>query len=253
MNPLAKRSKKIYFIILILTADIINSAISMTNTNTSSATAESFQNVILESRLPANDEIDIYLSLPIEIEREAQRIHKQIHTELKSLPVIKTIYHITLFQGLILPEDQPTFFQELSTLIGQIHCFKVEMAQSIVMTEKNIQWEAVIPNPSLQKLHEKILLLSQKYRSGQIRAHRSQNNTKEVEQWGMRGTFQNYNPHITLFYESGNQANTFIAKINPLTTTFIANRVGAGQIGYVGNLLKPLITFDLKFDKISSC
>jgi len=179
--------------------------------------------------------------------QEAARMHREIYTLIPDAERRPNNFHITLFH-VKLPEEQlEAFAEELRGIVAETSSFEIGMnSQLSPVSNQYVLWDA-FPNPSLQLLHEKVLRLAQKFRTGALARAQDAYETlspekkREVDQFGVTEVLGHFQPHITLCYRIGASPevmDTILSTIHPESgcAHFKAAQVALGELGYYGNL-----------------
>jgi len=201
-------------------------------------------------------EYGIAIRLPKEYFTAAQKMNRAISAQEAS-PNSRNVFHITLFQGRF---DQNKIDELQKTLRAQ-HFEKFRITFGLeIKTAQNlyINW---IPkeNNELKKMHHRVVEIANSYRLGILSRYidsygdLTKEQRQQVVKYGMPGLFDDYEPHLTLFYFD--KKNSEIEKIaNKISVPENGHEINCcdattlliAEIGYRGNIEKVLYEIELQ-------
>lgn len=200
-------------------------------------------------------EYGIVLLLPEIYADEAKKVNAEIAAQINPEANLPNVFHVTLFQGHFAENKIYNLFEELKkqnfrkVKIGMES--KFEVAQDLY-----INWP-VIKNDDLKNLHIEVVKIANPYHRGVLKRYAdsySELDKKQKEQvdiYGMSGLFDEYKPHVTLFYFSGKNPGikNFIKDLAPKITDKVkgveATYLAIAELGVSGNIEQVLFKIEL--------
>lgn len=202
------------------------------------------------SELNKFEEIGVYLKLSNDVFFYSEQFHKKLSKHFANASKIKSVYHITLYQGRIEQQDMKNVYSNVGEAATVQKPFLISMKPHLNKVGNNIFWEADSDNVELQNLHEKLLTSIFPFKSGTLQqfqnldfANAADDSTVgDIKIYGMANVKKRYNPHVTVAYQVGEKSLTSeVSKANAVN--FLAESIGVGRIGYYGNVIEELATF----------
>lgn len=199
-------------------------------------------------------EYGIALVLPKEYSIETQRINLEIAKQVPKMANLQKTFHVTLFQGRFLPNQIEEIYQKLVS-----HNFKkiqIELELKIKAEKDSYINLPVLRNQDLQNIHTKVVGVANPYHEGVIARYADSYNDlnkrqqQQISVYGIPGLFDEYDPHVTLFYFSKKTSNLekIVEKIS--LPSFIQKQevssIVIAELGYNGNIKKVLHEIELK-------
>lgn len=200
------------------------------------------------------DELTIALIPSNEIVKEALRLNRQLEQVLEDIPNKQNIIHISLFQSRVRCSQLEKISIALNSLAKSIKPFKLELDAELKEACTNLFWN-IKENLQLVTLHTDILKAISPYREGILPIFKdgytqlSQTQQQLIDRYGTPHVLQNFNPHITVYYNMDHEKIDCLSEIKPKQSClhFSATELIIGHIGYDGNLKKIYKKFQLPF------
>ncbi|EDP46484.1 DUF1045 domain-containing protein [Rickettsiella grylli] len=197
------------------------------------------------------DELTIALIPSNEIVKEAIRLNNQLEQALEDIPNKQNLIHISLFQGRFRCSQLEKIGITLDNLTKPLDPFKLELDAELKESCTNLFWN-IKENVQLLRLHTDILKAVSPYREGILPVFKdcytqlSQAQQQLIDRYGTPHVLQNFNPHITVYYNVDHKKINCVAiKPQPSYLNFSATQLIVGHIGYDGNLEKIYKKFQL--------
>jgi hypothetical protein len=171
--------------------------------------------------------------------------------------------HISLYQLRILEKNLPQFYREMALFARNTPALSFKMNDSLQDTQQHLFWTSDEAKnfPPLTKLHERMVNEARKYRDqseafSQVKKISPNELTvaqsQSIEEFGIFwGLPTNFNPHITLLYNSGKDRNGVSIKHciedvkPPRFHEFYGKAIAIGKLGPGGNVVNILATIKL--------
>ncbi len=198
-------------------------------------------------------EYGIVLLLPDEYALEAQKMNREIFMQIPEIENLPNVFHVTVFQGRFAESDVYALYKKLKN--QKFKSVRITLTPEIKTAEgRYINWQ-VQKNYELTNLHNKVVKIANPYRYGMLFRYAvsyedlSEKQRSQVDKYGMAGVFEEYDPHVTLFYfsEKNPEIDELAEKITPptivpLSKTYKAS-LAIAELGYSGNIEKILYLF----------
>jgi hypothetical protein len=162
-------------------------------------------------------------------------------------------WHITLYHGAYEIESLPEILAKLRNL--DLRSFRLEFTLPLYITPNNEIFWQIVNTPRLQELHEDIVRIASPYHSRTLaRSHDAYHtmdpkNKIQVNNYGVDGVLDLYNPHMTLFYKYPSNLDlkdilepTCYPKIKE---TYNTSQIAIGELGYSGNVEKIIHSLEM--------
>lgn len=197
-------------------------------------------------------ELAIALLPTPEVEQEATRLNKQLEHALIDYPNKKNLIHISLFQGRFRESQFEKIVESLKHIAELTSPFCIELDSELTEACGNLFWNAKLQS-QLLVLHKKVVAVISPYRDGILPVFvdcypkLSKDKQRFIDDYGTPHVFQNFFPHITVYYNIESSKINCFKTIRPQKHfSFFTNKLIVGRIGYDGNLEKIDSQFHLK-------
>lgn len=201
-------------------------------------------------------EIGIFILIPEDLQGSVKKLNQQLLTKIQADPHqanAHNTFHISLFQERIAKKDIAKLADDLQNLLSHIQPFDVFLSSGLEDTGQNVFWNVNKSQP-LQDLHEQILKIALPFRKGLMQQyqlvsddpHTSLTVKEKLEKFGTDGVLQDFKPHITVYYGSGQNSHlTETLKQNhiPQAYHFPVKQLGIGYLGFEGNVMSIIKIF----------
>lgn len=200
------------------------------------------------------DELTIALIPEDKIVKEAMQLNGQLEQALENIPNKQNFIHISLFQGRFRCSQLKKIGIALNNIAKSIEPFKLELDAELKEACTNLFWN-IKESLQLFKLHADILKAISPYHEGRLPVFEDSyiklNRTQQqlIDRYGVPHVLQNFNPHITVYYNVDRKKVDCLTGIKPQQSclNFSATQLIVGHIGYDGNLEKIYKKFQLSF------
>ena len=202
----------------------------------------------------SHKEYGIALILPKEYSIEAQRMNLEVAKQVPKMANLQKTFHVTLFQGRFLPNQIEEIYQKLVS--QNFKKIQIELEPKIKAEKDSCINLPVIRNEDLQNIHTKVVAIANPYHDGVLARYAdsynelSKRQQQQISVYGMPELFDEYDPHVTLFYFSKKTSDLgkIVEKISP--PSFIQKQevssMVIAELGYNGNIKKVLYEIELK-------
>lgn len=212
-----------------------------------------FNTALAADTMPSS-ELGIIVLPSSAVSANSKQMNKAINNDLK-IENTYNIPHISLFQGRFPDKNQLQLENTVSEIAQKTLPFNIEMESALQNLSGNIFWMAKL-NPELNALHKQILAELPRYTDGllmqqimDIPPNRlTTQQALNIKKYGVIWVGENFEPHITIFYKSGSNAqiSTILAHVRPSPKMqFIARKIAIARLGYAGNVVQILKEYQL--------
>ena len=151
-------------------------------------------------------------------------------------------WHVTLYHGAFEQKDLSAIYNKLRSL--NVKNVLLKFSKIYPTSDRWIDW-GVQKNSELQALHEAVVRIASPYhkrplkRSADIYDSLDSEKKHQVDEYGVSGILQYYNPHMTLFYQYPPSPTLQNIKLDQVLRVCHAH-IAVGELGYNGNIVKIL-------------
>ena len=176
----------------------------------------------------------------------AEKLNKDIRSELPDIDNSHNHPHVTLYHGAYRKEDLDEIYNKIRQL--NFKPLALNFTKIYSTSDRWIDW-GVEKSEYLGNLHRKVVEIANPYhkrpleRSADIYRNIAQDKRTQIDKYGVSGVLELYNPHMTLFYQY--PANPELQKVaenisaHPKENMLCkADKIVIGELGYNGNIIK---------------
>ena len=185
--------------------------------------------------------------------QEAERLNRNIAKILSPLKNVNNYWHVTLYHGAYEKNDLNEIYDKLKGL--QLKPLTLNFTKIYSTSNRWIDL-GTEKTEYLQNLHISVVQLASPYhkrplaRSRDIYKNMTSNQREQVDNYGVSGILEMYNPHMTLFYQYPPRAELQQAAIkieNNFKENLIckASKIVIGELGYNGNIKKIVYSVNM--------
>ncbi|MES2961790.1 MAG: hypothetical protein V4694_05345 [Pseudomonadota bacterium] len=200
-------------------------------------------------------EYGIVLLLPEVFADEAKKVNAEIASQIHPEANLLNVFHVTLFQGRFAESKIYNLFQELKK--QNFRKVRITMDSKFeIAQDRYISWP-LVKNDDLKNLHIEVVKIANPYHQGVLKrfadsySELDKKQKEQVDNYGMSGLFDEYNPHVTLFYFPAKNSGikNFIKDLSPQITKKVkgvdATYLAIAELGVNGNIEHVLFKIEL--------
>jgi len=185
--------------------------------------------------------------------KEVEKLNVDITKILSHLKNVKNYWHVTLYHGAYEIDDLNKIYNNLKEL--QLKPFTLNFSKIYSTADRWIDL-GTEKTEYLQNLHTSVVNLASPYhkrplaRSSDIYKDMTGAQRKRVDNYGVSGILEAYNPHMTLFYQYPSnpklpQAAMKIGNEFKINKICKASKIALGELGYNGNIEKIVYNINI--------
>lgn len=209
--------------------------------------------IMLSSSVAISAEIKEYaiaLQVQDSCTQQAEHLNKQIAAQLPWLKNTPNKWHVTLYHAAFNTKDIDAIYAKLKKV--KLQPMTLNFTKIYPTADRWISWD-IQPDQQLQELHTNVVSLATVYHKRPIQravdayAESSPADRRQIDQYGINGLFEQYHPHMTLYYQY--PPDHYIEKVAamiaaPTETKCKIARMVIGELGYNGNILNIVKAID---------
>ncbi|MCC8371966.1 MAG: hypothetical protein LN568_04410 [Rickettsia endosymbiont of Pseudomimeciton antennatum] len=188
-----------------------------------------------------------------ECTRVAEKLNQDIAKILSHLNNVKNYWHVTLYHGAYETKDLQQIYNKIKGL--KLQPFTLNLSKIYSTADRWIDLGAE-KTKYLQELHESIVHLASPFhkhplaRSKDVYKDMSNVQREQVDNYGVSGVLELYNPHMTLFYQYPprfelQDTAKRVAASSKENMVCKASKIIIGELGYNGNIEKIVYSVEI--------